>query len=309
MTVSKSLKATAAMLALVAACGGARAQFLAEQQATMGGMDALNSGGVAPAGGQLALDRAQVVAYPNPVNPGLAGLGGPAVGQPGIAGQPGQTATPTPIPQIQVLTGKRVFDAVTGALLEDAFRLTVPITDRDRYFDDGVRDNGIPNDGIRGDVETIRDRLIGAETAAAMFQNINLVRNAERMSTLEFFRLHVGVTDPAFANDRMPDLIQMERKKDDLLRDWNNRFLAQYRTDKNNPKSDFFQVYVPEPPAIPAYPIPPGYQSPQRVAIGETPGPNAGQPTQPQRTPNILNGESHFGSWTQAQPKADGDNR
>jgi hypothetical protein len=208
-----------------------------------------------------------------------------------------------------VLRGQRVFDAVTGALLEDAVKATVFITEQDRYFDDGVRDNGIPNDGIRGDVETIRDRFIGSTTAAAMFQSINLVRSAELMSTLEFFRLTVGVTDPVTANDRLPDLIALERKKDDLLRDWNNRFLAQYRTKKDDPRSDFFQVFVPPPPNIPQYPISPGYQSPQRVAVGATPATNAGgQPGGPARTPNILNGESHFGEWTQAQPKAEGDN-
>jgi hypothetical protein len=294
------------------------AQMLMEQNAAMGGMDALSGQNVA--GGQVAMDRARAVAAPNP---GLPGLGGGRVGEEvelgfeggPVPGQPGGVPTPTPIPTIQVLDGRRVFDAVTGALIEDAVKTTVPITEQDRYFDDGVRDNGIPNDGIKGRVETIRDRVIGAETAAGMFKAINLVRNAESMSVLQFFRLRAGETDPSLSSGRLPDLIELERQKDDFLRDWNNRFLAVYRVDRNNPRSDFFQTYVPEPPAIPQFPLPPGYQSPQRTAlgIGATQGGAqqqqfiGGEPMGPiTPTPNIMNGESHFGDWTQARPLEDG---
>lgn len=286
---------TGTLLAFVAM---GHAQMLGEFDAAQQGMNDLNSAQVAPAGGQIALDRAQAVAAPGavggpgdptlglapppplglaapgapaPATAAFPGLGGPQPGFPQGAGQPGAVATPTPIPEIRVLTGQRVFDAVTNALLDDPAYISRPQAEQDQFFDDGIRDNGIANDGVRGNVETIKGQFIGAETNSIKNRTINLVRNAEELSPMVFFGYHIMAVDPTTQHRDMPNLLQKEAQHDELLRDWNARFLADFRKDKNDPRSEYFDLYVPNPPALPRFPKPPGYVAPQKLAPGQTP--------------------------------------
>lgn len=257
--------------------------------------------------------------------PGLSRPTGPAA-QPAV-GQPGAPAAPTPIPTIKVLVGRRVYCAVCGTLLDDAYYLTVPATEKDKYLDDGIHDNGVPNDDIRGNVETIKDKYIGPECNEVKKRLIAAIRSAEALyrpplgemaaesyfvnepaedrrkrleiearrvadeaSTMLFFGYHICSLNPVSENPAFPNILEKEKQRDELLRDWNNKFLAAFRTDKNDPKSDFYQVYVPEPPALPRYPFPQGYHPVQKRASGAQPG----QP-QPQATPNIYNGDQVLG--------------
>lgn len=239
-----------------------------------------------------------MTAYPNLAAPGMPGAAGrPMPGYEGDAGygvqpgyaQPGQPVvpTPTPIPTIKVLVGKRVYCSVCGMLLEDAVQLDVPQTDQDKYLDDGVHDNGIQNDGIRGNVETIKNVYIGPECNTVKNRLVNLVRHAENLTPMMFFRYHVMSLDRITGSARMPNTLDKEEQRDEALRDWNNKFLADYRVDKNDPKSEYYQLYVPDPPQVPHYPVPPGYISPQKLRQGGTPGPGG----IPGATPNIYNGD------------------
>lgn len=298
-----------AAFACLAAVG--KSQMLGELEAAQGGQAQLDGASVTGGANPGYIDRANNAAgaananfnntgvLPNPgagfapppaaglpgaATPALGpanaypGLGGPAmVGQPAVPGQPGYpgqpgVATPTPIPTIKVLVGKRVHCSVCGNLLDDAVQLTVPQTDQDAYFDDGIHDNGIANDGIRGNVQTIKNLYIGQECEAVKTRLINVVRRAEDMDPMKFFGYHVMAVDPIGAHPQMPSVLDKEQQRDEALRDWNNKFLADYRLDKNDPKSEFFQVYVPEAPQVPRYPVPPGYVSPQKLAEGVVPG-------------------------------------
>jgi hypothetical protein len=255
----------------------------------------------------------------------IPGLTGAAVTGPGaFAGQAG-APTPTPIPMIEVLVGKRVFCAVCGNLLEDAFRIKQPVTEQDKYLDDGTHDNGIAGDGIRGNVETIKGQYIGAECHDVQNRLINVVNNAENIvppriiaqrdqwggydyelpdqrearlsnrysrmadqdSVLHFFGVHVATLDPFDPDPKVPRLLEKEQQRDDLLRDWNARFLANFRVNKNDPQSQYFQLYVPEPPQLPKYPMPPGYVAPQ--TLGQPGQAAGGAGLAP--TPNIFNGQ------------------
>jgi hypothetical protein len=263
--------------------------------------------------------------------------GFPGLSQPGVNTNPygvaappyGQgpvVATPTPIPTIKVLVGKRVYCAVCGHLLEDAIQLTVPQSDQEKYLDDGVHDNGIANDGIRGSVEIVKDQYVGTECNAVKNRLVNVVRRAEELyqpqvmrnsetplflfedagdrqkrldiqanrlvdeaSTMLFFGYHVMSVNPVTDNPALPNLLEKQQQRDEMLRDWNNKFLADYRTDKNDPQSSFFQLYVPEPPQIPQYPLPAGYMAPQKLLEG-APGQGGVPGIQP--TPNIYNGDA-----------------
>lgn len=256
--------------------------------------------------------------------------------QPGVPGQPLE-ATPTPVPLIRVLVGERVYCAVTGALLEDAVPLDVSALEQEKYLDDGIHDNGIAGDGIRGNVETKRDQYIGADANLIKNQLINVIGNAEALepnasidyrslrgqlagdpsagflqppsdraklremnesetqNVMRFYGLHVGVINPEEARPGMPNLLELGRQRDEALRDWNNKFLADYRVDKNDPRSEFYQLYVPKPPELPKYPVPPGYQPPQVRGTGQPgqTGPGVGGPA---GAPNIYNGDPVIGA-------------
>lgn len=309
-------KAVVSTLSFMLCSSFAVGQGLAELDAAQGVNDTLNAAPVS-APGAVGGPNAAPGFGPPPVGgpPGAAGLppplpgaqtapaaGGaafPGLNAPGVNqaggvvnefGQPGQPqqATPTPEPTIKVLVGDRVYDAVTGALLEDPSLITVPLNQQDKYLDDGINDNGIKGDGIRGNVNTSKNQYIGAVTNSLKNRAINLVRNAEKMSPMVFYRYHFMAVNPTTQHRDMPNLLQKESQRDEMLREWNNKFLSDYRINRDDPRSEFFQLYVPNPPSIPEYPPPPGYVPVQALQAGQTPG-VPGAPVV--ATPNILNGE------------------
>ncbi|GIX44794.1 MAG: hypothetical protein D6691_08055 [Candidatus Hydrogenedentota bacterium] len=255
--------------------------------------------------------------------PGLSRPVGPptTIGAPAAPG----AAVPTPQPMIKVLVGRRVYCAVCGTLLDDAYYIDVLATEKDKYLDDGIHDNGVAGDDIRGNVETVKDSYIGPECDTLKNQLIAAIRTAENLyrppmsvvpnpaislwepsedrrkrleteaqrtadeaSTMMFFGYHVMGVNPRTSPPELPNILEKAKERDDILRDWNNRFLANFRKDKDDPKSDYYQLYIPEPPAPPTYSFPPGYRAPQ---VQGTPG--AGGPATP--TPNIYNGDAVIG--------------
>ncbi|MCX7020064.1 MAG: hypothetical protein WCK47_06170 [bacterium] len=286
------MRAYAFVFAIILIADWGCSQTLAEMNAVQAGQNTLNAGsvtgglnpglpgqiagGMAPTGAMpqpgaglaapMGYPGASPMGYPGAPMGGMPGLG-PGMGmmnqQPGMQGQTGM-ATPIPVPTIQVLVGKRVYDAVTGAIIEDAMQLTVPESDKDKYYDDGSRDNGVAGDNIRGNVETIRGKYISPETNAIKNRMITVVRKADVISPLHFSGYYVVSAGAGRDKPDVPTWLELEKERDEFARDWNNKFLANYRADKNDPRSEFFQIYVPEPPQIPKYPVPYGYTSPQQ---------------------------------------------
>ena len=109
---------------------------------------------------------------------------------------------------------------------------------------------------------------------------------AEQDSILHFYRLHVATLDPFDPDPQMPRLLEKEQQRDESLRDWNSRFLANFRVNKNDPQSQYYQLYVPEPPQLPRYPMPPGFVAPQTLNQPAQAGGALAAPT-----PNIFNGQ------------------
>lgn len=204
-----------------------------------------------------------------------------------------QMQLPPAIDTADVYTGRRVFDAVSGALLEDAVRITVRAEDVDAYrtSDDGTNDNGLVGDGIVGNVLTSRNEYVGQFSNMVKDELINAVHNAEQIDPMLYFGHHVAKLDPmpvegmkryglplpegsgaegdliARAQPEVPSLIDLERDRDNLVQQWNNTFLARYRVDPNDPQSPYFAIFVPSPPLTPAnYPVPTGYVAPQKHA-------------------------------------------
>ncbi len=88
--------------------------------------------------------------------------------------------------------------------------------------------------------------------------------------------------NPRTSPPELPNILEKASERDDILRDWNNRFLANFRKDKDDPKSDYYQLYIPEPPAPPTYSFRPGIARRRcKAQLG------AGGPPQPPRRISI----------------------
>lgn len=297
---------------LIAICGlvtltsAGYSQYMAESQAAMNMQGTINNqmggpgfGGPPPVPGQVGGVGNPAAGFaPGPMggntvpgmDPSMMGADPSMMG--GIPGQgqaAGYTAAPTPIPTEQVLHGRRVYDAVSGGLLEDAIEIAVRQSDAELYADDGVNDNGIAGDGIRGNVETSRDQFIGQFSNTMKKYLIHAVGNAEQIDPLIYYGYYVAKVDPrpveglkryglplpdeeeplvVTSEADFPSVLDLERDRDELVRRWNYEFLAEYRVVPNDPQSEYFPVFIPSPPLTPAnYPVPTGYVAPQSVAL------------------------------------------
>jgi hypothetical protein len=297
MMKQAKLMATMALAACASVSFGQA--YLAESQAAINMNNTIQSqpGMAPPVPGQL----------PGVQNPG-AGFGAPGMGgntmpggmpggvngaEVGMEGLNGQTPGFTPPPPINtesVYTGRRVFDAVSGALLEDAVEITVRQEDVAAY-DNGTNDNGLVGDGKKGNVITSRNEFIGQFSNLVKNELIHAVHNAEQIDPMVYFGHHVAKINPTETEglkrygrplseeadggsvqmvNAEPDfasIINLEEDRDNLVRRWNDKFLAKYRTNPQDPQSEYFAVFVPSPPLTPAnYPVPTGYVAPQAVA-------------------------------------------
>jgi len=308
-----------AVLSLAGLAGVAYGQgYMAESQAAINMNNTIQGqmpGGPGPVPGQLPGVGNPGVGFPGTpmggnTDPAMAGLGPmpgampggmpggmPGAGFPGdMNGMPGQQAVAAPpaIATDTVLTGRRVYDAVSGGLLEDALEITVRKEDADAYPDDGINDNGIAGDGVRGNVNTSRNQYIGYYSNLIKNYLVHAVHNAEQIDPMVYFGAHIAKMDPTPTEGlkrygrplpgdsdleqvvqvgtvpEMPSIINLERDRDELVKRWNKTFLARYRVDPNDPQSEYFPVFVPSPPLTPPdYPVPAGYVAPQAVAKAE----------------------------------------
>ncbi len=277
--------------------------YLADSEAAIGMSNTLNTGatgpppvpGMVPGVGNpgAGFNPAQPGGNTMPgMDPGM-GMGDPALsgigGQPNVGGQPAAVAAPAAINTAEVLVGRRVYDAVSGGLLEDAVRISVRAEDLETFPDDGVTDNGIAGDGIHGNVNTFRNDFIGQFSNTMKNYLIHAVSNAEQIDPLVYYGFHVAKIDPAqveglkryglpLPGDQeimavpnvesdFASVIKLEHDRDELVRQWNYEFLANYRVVANDPQSEYYAVFIPSPPLTPAnYPVPSGYVAPQAVA-------------------------------------------
>ncbi len=301
------MKMQAKMLALCGAmvvAGAADAQYMAESQAALNMSNTLNTqmpGGPAPVPGQLpgvaapgaGFAPGQMGGNTMPgMDPTMTGMDAGMMGMDPtmMAGQQAyQMPQATPIPTENVLTGRRVFDAVSGALLEDPVEIAVRQGDAEAYPDDGVADNGIAGDGIRGNVETSKNEYIGSFSNTMKSYLIHAVRNAEDIDPMVYYGYHVAKLAPPVEGLKryglplpgeqevaemprvvpdLPNVLDLEDDRDELVRQWNHEFLANYRVNPDDPQSEYYPVFVPSPPLTPVnYPVPNGYVSPQAVAL------------------------------------------
>lgn len=265
--------------------GWAPGQMGAGGMAPPGAMDTLNQGPVGPGGaGARALNQARGAAGPAQQLPG------------GAAAQPGTSPFGQAMQQfrtIKVISGTRVFDAVTGELLDDADEIEIPETEKENYFDDGTHGDVQAEDGKFTRV-TERSDVIGWMHQRFKEALIEKIQMAERMDPLEFYGLTLLSTEryepeprklawqlvpnsdggpgmtlaerPTEAPIRVPKQREMIQRKNEKLigpegqeGGWAYDFLERYRIDKGELRSEFYSPYVPLPPRPPESQPPAGF--------------------------------------------------
>ena len=234
------------------------------------------------------MERAQNLPGAPGMMPGMPGMPGMMPGiMPGTmpgANQVVQVIEPV-IPKIKVISGTRVFDAVTGELLDDAVEKSVPETQKDDYYDDGTHGDLEAGDGKYSKVDErreaispsnqrIKEQLVQALVVAEQldplaFYGFSLM-STERHETAPRDRAWQLVPDP----DGGPGLVMRENPVDKPLTvpkyrtwrsekdakvkdDWSYRFLQEYRKNKDNLTSEFYPMHVPMPPPMPSVAPPP----------------------------------------------------
>ncbi|MFP4580687.1 MAG: hypothetical protein ACLFQ6_08160 [Candidatus Sumerlaeia bacterium] len=191
----------------------------------------------------------------------------------------------TPPEVFPAIEGRRVYDAVSyrlnpGAprILDDPKRKRITEENLDAYSDDGkTQGDQEANDGLYSKITTTpsTDDWTGGLSHLYATKLINMLSAAEDMDPLIFFGMN------AITNDRFSSLPQ-ERDKvqqrnnwihkvedGDYKECWTKRFLDIYRINQGDPESDFFPLYVPEPPPRPAVLPPPGWRPIQGIQAPE----------------------------------------
>lgn len=279
------------------------AQTLAETAAVSAGVGELASQQVGSGPGNLALERAR----------GLQGGGAPGAPAPG--GAPGAPGAPAPSggamgqiagmpmgPQITVITGTRVFDAITGQLLDDAIQKQVPQADSDKYFDDGTHGDLEAGDGEFTKVDERRD-VLGQSNQRFKEQLVKALISADTYTPLQYFGLMIASTErqstvprnrawsmvsapgggPGFTLREVPtgepvtipSYREKQKEKDSNIKNnWSQRFLQEFRVNKDDLTSQFYSLYIPQPPPMPSVAPPPTtiwtpFSDPQAIARAE----------------------------------------
>jgi hypothetical protein len=281
----------ASAILLLCAGRGALAQVGGGFVAPTDAMDTLNEAPVGGGGaGQIGLERAQNLPGAPGMTPGFPGA--PPPGVPGMANVPGaQTAmkiVKPVIPKIKVITGTRVFDAVTGELLDDAREKAVAETDKENFFDDGTHGDLTADDGKYTKTDQ-RNDVLGQSNQRVKEQLVQALVVAENLNPLEFYGFSLMSTERQETVPRnrawrltpdpkggpglvlaeeavekpltVPKYRKWQSEKDSKVKeDWSLRFLQEYRKNRDSLTSEFFPIYIPLPPPAPAV-APPGAQA------------------------------------------------
>jgi hypothetical protein len=185
--------------------------------------------------------------------------------QVGAVQRPGQQQGP-PLPPIpaksRVLSGERIYCAVTGKILQDAQWYFVWQSDaQQNFYDDGTHGDPQAGDKYFSNITT-RNDLVAPQVWRTFRQTKKMIRSAEEKDPLSFFGLSAVTTDP---DSRLPQYIDKERERDQRIREWNKNFLRPYRVNPDDVESEFYKPYIPSPPSPPDVDVPPGFAAPTRA--------------------------------------------
>lgn len=190
-------------------------------------------------------------------------------------------------PKITVITGTRIFDVVTGELIDDVIRKKRPETEKAEYFDDGTHGDLTPGDEVYTRVDGEKREALSASNQKVKEQLVSALRVAEAYTPVEFYGFSLMSTDrqePVPRNEawkvvkdpkgigyqlsevpvdtplQVPKFRDKLKEKDHTVKsDWSLRFLNDYRKKKDDLSSEFYPVYIPTPPQPPTSVPPVGW--------------------------------------------------
>jgi uncharacterized membrane protein YgcG len=226
-----------------------------EANTAMNVNDTLNGQG---GGGYTGGYSSAQAAYDAPSLPGY-GAGGQGYtqqampGAPGFPGaMPGMPMPPKP-KTILALTGQKIEDHVTRLLLEDIHFEHVPESRKGEFYDDGTHGDLVAGDNIWTNYTTINE-VLSPESNYLKLVYLRMLELTEDMNPIEFFGIPVATDEPL---SPLPKLSDNERDRDEtFMRQWHQRFLALYRQAADDPKSDFYPIFVSSAPNKPDVPAP-----------------------------------------------------
>ena len=172
-------------------------------------IDTLSEGPVSAPGGAQGLARARQAAQPRRAAGGIGGMSG-GMGGGGMAGLRNQarggpargrnqSAAAEVVeriikPRIKVIKGSRVYDKVTGELLDDAQLAMVDESEKGNYFDDGINGGDqTEGDGLYSLVDVRRD-VIGQSNQRIKERLIQAIYQADALEPLEFYGFSIMST-------------------------------------------------------------------------------------------------------------------
>lgn len=191
--------------------------------------------------------------------------------------------------RFKAITGTRVYDAVTGDLIDDARVVFIDEDEKANYYDDGRTGNDLvagdeiftnveisDKDYIGPTMQRVKESLIQAlyevdRLDPVMFRGESLMALDERQKSERSVKWKMqpasgglGKILVEVATERpvdVPNYYVEEEKKDKKIggeSGWAKVFLDQYRIEAGNLQSEFFKVYVPQPPEHPRMEPPSG---------------------------------------------------
>jgi hypothetical protein len=189
-------------------------------------------------------------------------------GIPNVQGDPNAPPPPTPSPtpkMFRVLSGSRVYCAVSGVLLEDIVFKEITEADMSNFYDDGTHGDEKAADGTYTNI-TERSDVMSPDSHAILQRLMTMFKNIEESEPMDFYRLNVVTSDPLSS---LPKQTCEEKERDIKLSEWNDIYLQKFRVDENDPTSKFYPLYIPPPPSQPGLFLPAGFQP--IVAATQTP--------------------------------------
>lgn len=162
-------------------------------------------------------------------------------------------------PKVKVLTGRKVYDALTKEVLE--YPQVIEINREElanlnpSANDQGITPDEYANDGFYSNF-TIRSDVLGEKSFRLLERTLNSILLAEEMTPLEFQSI-ISDADPENPNLNVYKIL--EETRDNRVKVWQEKFLFYFRKDPKDPKSDFFALYIPKEPSFPTTNFPQGF--------------------------------------------------
>jgi len=195
----------------------------------------------------------------------------------------GQIESTLKVKRYKAISGTRIYDAVTGELLDDARMVVIGEDEKANYYDDGRTGNDqVAGDEVFTNVEISDNVFISPVMQRVKESLIQALYEADRLDPVMFRGESIMALDDRQKSDRsvrwrmqraskgvgrvlvqvpterpvdVPNYYVEEENKDKKIggeSGWAKVFLDQYRLEAGNLQSEFYKVHIPLPPPRPS---------------------------------------------------------